>query len=295
MSDIVLLFGKSYSGGGIELKNSSYAFYEYFSPDEKYTGKKIKDLNFEKCELTLLQKLLNTYKFLTHSRFSNYYITHSVQAIAYPILFRNKNFIWISQGVEVFLDLRTYWLFRIPFRFIINLSNNLKVRAVNPLLRDFLVKIGITKVVSDPYINLKPSNFKKVCRTEIRLFALYRDSKCKNPKLLKRLINSKNLGKLKWTVIDLSSDNNDELSQKKNVKYVRGPVLKEDLIQMLMECSHLVYPSYFEGFGLLVNEAIEVGVQPIIGPLSLFKEIDATIVTRTYKYSEWEKALIDLN
>lgn len=295
MSEIVLLFGKSYSGGGIELKNSSYASYEYFSPDEKYTSKTIQDLNFKKCELNIFQRLFLTYKFLINSNYSNYYLTNSVQAVFFPFLFRKKNFIWISQGIEVFFDYKTYWLFRIPFVFIINSSKNLIIRAANPLLRDFLLEIGIFSVDFDPNINLQPNKFKKAFKQEIHLFALYRDSKCKNPKLLKQLIQSKALRNKKWTVVDLSTKNNINFFQNYNVKYVRGPVSKEVLLFNLNNCSHLVYPSYFEGFGLLVNEAIEVGVRPIVGPLSLFKQVDGVLVSKSYKFNEWQSIIQNLH
>jgi hypothetical protein len=297
---MVILFGSTFSGGTKELISSHYGELNYFAPDNYFDEKSVlKSLEYKKDKLPLHLRLFRTIKFLKSIR--NYegpvYLTHSIQSIILPLIFYKKNFIWITQGIEIFYNRNSYLIFRHPFFLLIDSYKNLKVSVVNILLHDFFRKnTNKLNISSDPFIDIKINyleNPLKV-RTKNKIgFVLLRDEICKNSQLAIKLINNFKSSDFSWIVVDMSKSMSDTIHNNQCVIH-KGPIEKQIFLKHLSSANFLLYPSYFEGFGLVINEAISVRVKPIVGPLSLFASHPDVICVKSYRISEWVTTLKNL-
>lgn len=297
---MVILFGSTYSGGTNELIDSQYGSLKYFAPDSYYNEKSVlKSLEYKTHKLPLYLRLFRTIKFLNNIR--NYedpiYLTHSIQSIILPLIFYKKKFIWITQGIEIFHNRNSYLVLKYPFFLLIDRYKNLTISAVNILLYDFFRShTKNINILSDPFIDIKinyldyPLNIRSKNKT---VFVLLRDEKCKNSQLAVKLINYFKSADFSWTVVDMSNSMSKNILNNQCVIH-KGPIEKSIFIKYLSNVNYLLYPSYFEGFGLVINEAISVRVKPIVGPLSLFASHPDVICVKSYKISEWVNTLKNL-
>ena len=152
-------------------------------------------------------------------------------------------------------------------------------------------------MISDKNIEILPSSNDNLCfdkKGRKKVFAFLRDDECKNSKLIIKLINDKLLSNVDWVILDLRKDKIGLLPNNNHniLEYYDCYLEHKEVINLLATTDYLIYPSFFEGFGLLVNEAIEKNVIPMIGPLCLFKEHKNVLLINNYKYLTWQSALL---
>lgn len=289
----------SFSGGTQELKKSEYSRFQYYSPEIDHNTTDLNTLDslcYIKCQLSIFHRLWSTIRFIKLNQASSFYLTHSIQALILPRIFPHISFIWICQGIEVFNSPFTMAMLRIP-TFSLLAHKNLQISIVNFYLLKFVQdNLQSGNIVEDPYINLQIAQGKGFKRKEVskrkkHFFVCLRDSACKNQSLAADLVLFfANDLSYQWTVLDLR-DNKINFKQNENINYIPSKVSHSELLELLKECDYLLYTSYFEGFGLLVNEAIEHGVTPIIGPHCLFINHPEIIAVANYKKTTWTKQI----
>lgn len=297
---MILLFGSTFSGGTSELLLSKYSEFYYYAPDSNTDYlKKLSTLKYKHERLSIFQRLYKTIKFLNKSKpiVNEIYITHSLQAIFLPIFFPKIKFIWIAQGIEVFVDNISFFIFKTFFFNYISTLRNIKISVVNPLLLNFFKKnLSNVDVFLDPYIRIQvnsPKNYKELNHNNKTFFVLLRNEKCKNSNLAVKLINKSKSLNITWIIVDMTNNISESINNK-NCSIYKGPVEKEYLLNLLSKCDFLLYTSYFEGFGLLINEAISIGVKPVIGYLSLFASHPFVVCVESYNESKWLKIISSL-
>lgn len=296
---IILLFGMSFSGGTQELKKSKYARFQFYSPEIDHNTSELKILDslcYKKCQLSILHRIWSTVRFIKLNQTSTFYLTHSIQALILPRIFPKISFIWICQGIEIFFSPFSMAILRIP-TFLLLTQKNLQISIVNFYLLKFVQdNLQNGNIAKDPFINLQIAQGKRIKGKEIskrkkHFFVCLRDSACKNQSLAADLVHFfENDLSYKWTILDLR-ENQTNFKQNVNINYIPNKVSHSELLELLKECDYLLYTSYFEGFGLLVNEAIELGVTPIIGPDCLFIHHPKIIAVANYKKTTWIKQI----
>lgn len=279
---MLILFGRSFSGGLLILLESPYRQMYSFSPDIA-TEFLLEEIEYSSKRQNLFFRVFNTVLKIHNTNEEIYYLTHSIQALIMPLVFRNKKFVWICQGLEI---LGLYILLDVGIKFFLSRlfsRKNLEIRVVNPSLEKFFKnnKIDVLRdeVIWIDYPVFNPSSKER----NIDLLFFLRSERCKNAELATKIIRNYDAN-FNCVVVNMTQFHFGFRTE------IQGPVSKEIVEQLLSDTKWLVYTSRFEGYGLLVKEAMECGAGAIIGPEVLmgYESYDGFARVTSYKYKEWK-------
>ena len=282
---MLILFGRSFSGGLLILLKSRYRQMNSFSPDFA-TEFLLERIEYSSIRQNLFFRVFNTILKIYETNEEIYYLTHSIQALIMPLLFRNKEFVWICQGVEILGQFRLLDVCINSFLLRLFGFKNLEIRVVNPSLEKFFINKRID-VSRDQFIWIDyPVFHPSIKERNIDLLFFLRSERCKNAELAIKLIKKfdANFNCVVVNMMQLQFGFKTE---------IQGPVSKENVELLLSDTKWLVYTSRFEGYGLLVKEAMECGAGAIIGPEVLmgYECIDGFARVTSYNEKEWRRKI----
>jgi glycosyltransferase involved in cell wall biosynthesis len=259
-----------------------------FSPDvDKFF--ELRDLNFSTSRQDIFSRLINTVRTISRIDQETFFLTHSLQVILLPVLFRRKRFVWICQGVEIlgmfkFFDIFIHKFFRVLFN-----RKNLDVQVVNKSLEILFNRRGVD-CCRDRNIWIDWPAFKRLDEIkDIDMIFVLRKERCKNSALAIQLLRKFDL-MANCTVVNLS---NSVFGFRNEITSLLSSI---ELSELLKRSKVLVYTSYFEGYGLLVKEAMAFGVTVIVGPEVLlgYESKVGFVRISSYNLRQWQKTIENL-
>lgn len=183
--------------------------------------------------------------------------------------------IWIAQGCEVYIQNKPKYKINLYLLLYFQKWLRIEIIALNKYLSNWFIRNNFKNVKHYPLSKLPEINIADLAtknneKTYDLIFIL-RKEKCKGSHIANIILKHINEAyKSKIIVIDMHKQykNEDWVSK---VLYM-NQLPHEKLLELFKKTKYLLYPSYFEGYGLSIIEALNQGCIPIIGPENIFFE-----------------------